>query len=301
MRHGGTKFAVTMMAGILATAGALVLGGGVASATGNGGISGGVLTFSGGSENNSVSLAVSGSSYTLTDFGAGSVTAGSGCVASNGPAGPMPILTCNRAGVTAIVIRTNDGEDTAQVSVGNTVPAGVSLTVELGAGNDSWSGQNGPETVSGGGGNDSIDLWGGDDEARGGPGRDTIHGRDGDDELFGDGGTDFLYGEGDDDTLDGGEGTDEVRGSVGTDNVRGGADNDTVGGGLGADRVQGDGGNDLLFDDDRPLQDAPFQSPDVLVGGTGNSIALQMVSVTGQVGLNVAAGGAALTLTPVGR
>ncbi|MBN8999235.1 MAG: DUF992 domain-containing protein [Rhizobiales bacterium] len=39
----------------------------------------------------------------------------------------------------------------------------------------------------------------------------------------------------------------------------------------------------------------------VLVGGTGNSIALQMVSVTGQVGLNVAAGGAALTLTPVGR
>lgn len=39
----------------------------------------------------------------------------------------------------------------------------------------------------------------------------------------------------------------------------------------------------------------------ILVGGTGNSIALQMISVTGQVGLNVAAGGAALTLTPVGR
>lgn len=37
----------------------------------------------------------------------------------------------------------------------------------------------------------------------------------------------------------------------------------------------------------------------VLVGGTGGSIALQVVSVTGQIGLNVAAGGAALTLTPV--
>ncbi|MCX5515688.1 DUF992 domain-containing protein [Kaistia algarum] len=39
----------------------------------------------------------------------------------------------------------------------------------------------------------------------------------------------------------------------------------------------------------------------VLVGGTGGSIALQMVSVTGQLGLNVAAGGAALTLNPVVR
>lgn len=38
---------------------------------------------------------------------------------------------------------------------------------------------------------------------------------------------------------------------------------------LGADRVKGDAGNDLLFDDDRPLQITPFQSPDVLVGGTG--------------------------------
>ena len=36
----------------------------------------------------------------------------------------------------------------------------------------------------------------------------------------------------------------------------------------------------------------------VLVGGTGGSIALQMVSVTGQTGLNAAAGGAALTLVP---
>lgn len=36
----------------------------------------------------------------------------------------------------------------------------------------------------------------------------------------------------------------------------------------------------------------------VLVGGTGGSIALQMMSVSGQVGLNAAAGGAALTLVP---
>ncbi len=36
----------------------------------------------------------------------------------------------------------------------------------------------------------------------------------------------------------------------------------------------------------------------VLVGGTGGSISLQPISVTGQVGLNAAAGGAALTLVP---
>jgi hypothetical protein len=37
----------------------------------------------------------------------------------------------------------------------------------------------------------------------------------------------------------------------------------------------------------------------VLFGGTRGSIALQPISVTGQVGLNVAAGGAALVLDPV--
>ncbi|HEV7286507.1 MAG TPA: DUF992 domain-containing protein, partial [Kaistia sp.] len=37
----------------------------------------------------------------------------------------------------------------------------------------------------------------------------------------------------------------------------------------------------------------------VLFGGTRGSIALQPISVTGQVGLNVAAGGAALLLDPV--
>ena len=37
----------------------------------------------------------------------------------------------------------------------------------------------------------------------------------------------------------------------------------------------------------------------VLVGGTSGSIHLQMISVTGQLGLNVAAGGAGLTLTPI--
>jgi hypothetical protein len=36
----------------------------------------------------------------------------------------------------------------------------------------------------------------------------------------------------------------------------------------------------------------------VLVGGTGGSISLQPLSVSGQVGLNAAAGGAALTLVP---
>ncbi|PWE54188.1 DUF992 domain-containing protein [Metarhizobium album] len=37
----------------------------------------------------------------------------------------------------------------------------------------------------------------------------------------------------------------------------------------------------------------------VLIGGTSGSIHLQTISVTGQLGLNVAAGGASMTLTPV--
>lgn len=37
----------------------------------------------------------------------------------------------------------------------------------------------------------------------------------------------------------------------------------------------------------------------VLVGGTSGSIHLQTISVTGQIGLNVAAGGASMTLTSV--
>ncbi len=242
---------------------------GTASAAGNAGISGGVLTYTGGSENNSVTLSISGSQYTFTDFNADPVSAGSGCTTSNGPAGPLPIINCSRSGVTAIVIRANDGNDVAQVSLGQVVPPGVTLTVELGAGDDSWAGHNGVDTVLGGTGNDSIDVRDGDDVVHGGGGRDTVTGGNGDDQLFGDAGTDHLSGNEGDDAIDGGDGTDEVRGGPGNDNVRGGAGNDTVGGGLGADRVRGDAGNDLLFDDDRPLQITPFRSPDVLVGGTG--------------------------------
>ncbi len=249
--------------------GALLATAAPAGAAGDAGLSGGTLTFTGGTENNSVSLSISASEYTFTDFGASSVTAGAGCATSNGPAGPLPIINCTRTGVTTIVIRTNGGDDTAQVALANVVPAGVALTVELGDGNDSWAGHNGVDNVLGGSGNDSIDVRDGADVVHGNGGRDTVTGGNGDDQLFGDAGTDHLSGNGDDDTIDGGDGIDEVRGGPGDDNVRGGTGNDTIGGGLGADRVKGDDGNDLLFDDDRPLQDTPFQSPDVLVGGTG--------------------------------
>lgn len=247
---------------------AVLLAPGTASASGNAGLSGGTLTYTGGSENNSVTLSVSASNYTFTDFAAGSVTAGAGCTVSNGPAGPMPIINCTRSGVTAIVIRTNDGDDVAQVSLGQVVPAGVTLTVELGGGNDSWAGHNGVDNVSGGSGNDGIDTRDGNDVVHGGGGRDTIAGGNDNDQLFGDAGTDSVSGNDGNDTVDGGDGVDTVAGNAGTDDVRGGIGDDTVGGGLGPDKVRGDAGNDRLRDDERG-QATPFRSADVLLGGTG--------------------------------
>lgn len=217
----------------------LVLAPTAASAAGNAGLSGGTLTYTGGNENNTVSLSVSASQYTFTDFGTDSVTAGAGCATSNGPAGPLPIINCTRTGVTAIVIRTNGGDDVAQVALANVVPPGVTLTVELGDGDDSWAGHNGVDNVLGGSGNDSIDVRDGDDVVRGGGGRDTVTGGNGDDQLFGDAGGDHLSGNADDDTLDGGDGNDEARGGDGVDNVRGGTGDDTVGGGPGRRPRQG--------------------------------------------------------------
>ncbi|MCB9371582.1 MAG: hypothetical protein H6518_02240 [Microthrixaceae bacterium] len=271
---------------------AIVLAAGPASATGNAGIAGGVLTYTGGGENNSVTLSVSASQYTFTDFAAGSVVAGTGCTPSNGPAGPMPILNCTRNGVTAIVIDTGAGDDVAQVAVANEVPPGVTLTVKLGTGNDSWSGPNSAETVFGGAGRDSIDTRGGHDVVHGGDDADTVFGGAGDDELFGDGGDDTLSGQADADTVDGGTGNDRVDGNEGADTVRGGPNDDMVGGGLGPDRVEGGDGKDRLRDDERG-QATPFRSPDVLIGGPGNDTADYSYRLSEATPLNLSLDGAA--------
>jgi Ca2+-binding RTX toxin-like protein len=68
------------------------------------------------------------------------------------------------------------------------------LVVDLGAGNDHFTGSHVAETVSGGPGDDELELREGDDHADAGDGNDT---------LIGGGGRDILRGDAGDDTLDG--------------------------------------------------------------------------------------------------
>lgn len=248
--------------------GALVIGAPTAQAA-SVGRSASTLTYVGGSEANSVSLSVTTTEYVFTDFGAGTVTAGSTCTASNGPAGPLPIVRCPRSGVTQILIQTGSGNDTAQVALANSVPAGVGLTVELGPGDDSWSGDDvNRDVVDGQDGDDSIRGNGGPDVLDGGNGIDTIEGGSGADELDGGDGRDSILGGPDGDRIQGGVGNDVVNGQTGDDVVRGGPGNDTVGGGLGPDTLYGDAGADRLRDDERGM-DTPFHSVDRLYGGPG--------------------------------
>lgn len=96
-----------------------------------------------------------------------------------------------------------------------TLPDGA-LRVDLGAGNDRFTGTHGREVVAGGPGNDQL---------TGGPGNDALDGGDGND------------------LLDGGEGADELRAGAGDDQLDGGAYEqpapDLIDGGPGVDRVEG--------------------------------------------------------------
>lgn len=273
-----------------------------AAATGSAAISGGVLTYTGGSENNSVTLAVSATEYTFTDFGAGSTTAGAGCTSSNGPAGPMPILDCTRSGVTAIVIRTNGGDDVAQVELADVVPAGVTLTVELGAGNDSWTGHNGVDTVFGEAGNDRLrdDERGQDapflspDVLLGGAGIDTADysyrlseasplrlsldrtandGASGEGDNIGpDGSVESVIGGIENDIIIGSAAANGLRGLEGSDVISGGGGNDTLMGDSGGDRLNGGKGRDAVvggFGNDT-LIGGPGR--DALSGGANNDV-----------------------------
>ena len=244
-----------------------------ASAAGHARVSNGTLTYDGGAEDNQPTLSWDGDTYTLTDWGAGTVAAGAGCSSSSGPAGPMPIVTCDGGGVDAILIRTGGGNDVAQVEVGTVLPAGVRLTVQLGDGADSWSGSRATaDIVHGGAGNDTIEGYGGRDKLHDDGGNDTIDGGAGNDRISGGSGADTLRGTVGNDTVYGQGGKDHLYGNAGRDTLRGGDGNDYLSGGLGADRMAGDAGNDRLLDDHRG-QAKPSRSADVLVGGPGRDTA----------------------------
>lgn len=93
-----------------------------------------------------------------------------------------------------------------------------SLKVDLGAGDDQFTGGEGGETVLGGPGNDELKGAGGDDVLDGGDGNDQLTGEDGRDALTGGTGDDQLEGDPADranpDLIDGGPGMDRASGWV---------------------------------------------------------------------------------------
>ncbi|HST38384.1 MAG TPA: calcium-binding protein [Conexibacter sp.] len=90
------------------------------------------------------------------------------------------------------------------------------LQVDLGAGDDRFTGADSAETVVAGPGNDTIESAGGDDSVDGGEGIDTINGGGGRDTLRAGPGDDVLDGDAyaapAADTIDGGEGNDKAVG-----------------------------------------------------------------------------------------
>jgi Ca2+-binding RTX toxin-like protein len=93
------------------------------------------------------------------------------------------------------------------------------LKVDLGAGDDTFTGGDGGETVAGGPGNDELKGAGGDDVLDGGDGNDTLTGEGGRDQLLGGGGDDVLDGD-----LYAGVNADLIDGGPGMDRAEGWAD-----------------------------------------------------------------------------
>jgi serralysin len=82
------------------------------------------------------------------------------------------------------------------------------------------------------------------ENAIGGAGDDTLSGNQVANVLTGNGGNDNLYGGDGADTLNGDAGNDFMKGGAGADTLNGGADNDTLKGGGGADALNGGAGSD---------------------------------------------------------
>ncbi|MEA2468085.1 MAG: hypothetical protein QOJ57_2211 [Thermoleophilaceae bacterium] len=196
----------------------------------------GVLMVTAGGEVNTVTITLSGGTYTIKD------SAGMGAGANCDDATP--------------------GDDTV------TCPASAVATfsADLGAGNDKFvSTAPTPAQVLGGGGVDDLTGGAGADELIGGPENDTLRGGDGKDKLVGETTPgDAATGN---NTMDGGNGDDTIDGGAGSDTIGGGADHDTIEGGAGADTVDGGSGDDLITPGAGPVGAAP--DGDALGGGTG--------------------------------
>ena len=156
-------------------------------------------------------------------------------------------------------------------------PAGVSV-VDLGGGDDAFTGGDGATYGFGGAGDDVLAA---------GSGAAALFGGTGDDVLTGDLGDTFLHGGEGDDTLSGGPRADYLDGGEhgeipgdGDDEINGNDGDDTIRGGYGADLLRGGAGDDVInhrgADAERIVAErSEFawhvdETPDTLIGNNGD-------------------------------
>ncbi|QWB28348.1 calcium-binding protein [Streptomyces koelreuteriae] len=125
-------------------------------------------------------------------------------------------------------------------------------TVELGDGDDRWTGSTGGRvdgaSVRGGAGADTIRA-GALGYAGGGAGDDTLYAGTEGEILRADDGDDTVYGGAGDDEIYGGRGDDILRGNGGADRIWGNSGDDELYGGPGADTLSGGPGRNIVRQD----------------------------------------------------
>jgi Ca2+-binding RTX toxin-like protein len=285
---------------------------------------GGVLTVNGGSESNTVTVTLSGSSFTVTD--SAGMDEGAGCTHVNGTTS-----SCSAPEVARFSAALGAGNDKFSSTVA------VPLKVMGEAGQDDISGGAAADELMGGSEGDTIDGGDGADSVVGGDGADVVRGGPGDDHVGAGGelGDDNLDGGSGDDVMDPGSGpqgpatdADVVSGGIGVDElsyaprtsrvvvtVGGGADDgvagehddvksdverviggnggdelrgspnpETLGGGPGADELDGGGGADTTDGGDGNDSVSGGAGADVVTGGAGDDVVDG--SVPGLVGVD---------------
>ncbi len=115
------------------------------------------------------------------------------------PVGATDAITVSAVGATHVVSDPSGVDDISGGACTDngasvTCPAGSSIAVDLGAGNDSFNapGVSVPVSVAGGAGNDTLTGGAGADVLAGGDGNDVLNGQAGVDDYFGEGGNDTI-------------------------------------------------------------------------------------------------------------
>lgn len=154
--------------------------------------------------------------------------------------------------------------------------------INLGPGNNTRSGTNLADIITGNGGDDTLSGLGGDDELVGGIGNDTLDGGADADFLTGDGGRDTLIGGTGNDVLFGGSGFDILEGGSGLDFLNGNAGRAELTGGGGKDNFQVDlGAGRVLITDFQDDIDTLLLDESFFPGKTINQILTQHGSSSG--------------------